>query len=78
MTYDYAVKTFKTNHPENTRVPSFEHSSERMGGWLLNDDQSRYISFISNYGTSQACMLFNTEEVMPDAKKFRGNGKANA
>jgi hypothetical protein len=47
-----------------------------MGGWLLNDDQSRYISFISNYGTSQACMLFNTEEVMPDAKKFRGNGKA--
>ena len=45
------LKVFEETKPQGfTRQPSEEHSSERMGGWLLKDDRNIMIGFVGTRG----------------------------
>lgn len=55
------LKVFEKTKPKGfTRQPSEEHSSERMGGWLLKDANDMHIGFVSNYGRTSYMNVVET------------------
>jgi len=49
--FSKALEVFQGSKPTDfARIPSEKYSSERMGGWILKDENDQHVGFASNYG----------------------------
>lgn len=60
-TYTEAFSLFIDNAPENfPHIPSEEHSSQRLGGWFMNDEKGMYIGWVGHRGECQYASYVET------------------